>query len=84
MNTVIGVLVFLILMPLVIGWIGSWEVTIGIELNRLNSPFYKLGLFSQRYMLEDGGVEDEFTIGLFFVNLTFVFWSAPAPSDEEE
>lgn len=82
MNIVIFALVFLILVPLVSGYINSMEVTIGIELNVFNSPFYKIGLFSQRYVLEDGSVEDEFTIGLFFINLTFVFWSAPIPSDE--
>jgi len=83
MNIVIVVLVFLSLVSLVYGWISSWEVTIGIELNRLNSPFYKIGIFSQRYTLEDGSVEDEFTIGLFFINLTFVFWKGDVPYEED-
>jgi hypothetical protein len=43
-----------------------------------------LGLFSQRYTLEDESVEDEFVIGLFFINVVFVFWKTTIPMDEEE
>lgn len=84
MNIVIFALVFLISVPLVSGYINSMEVTIGIELNVFNSPFYKIGIFSQRYTLEDGSVEDEFTIGLFFINLSFVFWKGDVPYEEDE
>jgi hypothetical protein len=49
-------------------------VTFGLELNKLNSPFFKLGLFSDRFTLEDGSVEDEIVIGLFFINVVIVFW----------
>lgn len=84
MNIVIVVLVFLCLVSLVYGWIGSMEMTIGIELNTLRTPYFKVGIFSQRYTLEDGSVEDEFVIGLFFINVLFVFWKEGFLSDEEE
>jgi len=84
MNIVIVVLVFLCLVSLIYGWIGSMEMTIGIELNTLRTPYFKFGLFSQRYTLEDESVEDEFVIGLFFINVVFVFWKTTIPMDEEE
>jgi hypothetical protein len=45
-----------------------------LEINKLNSPFYKLGIFSERYTLTDGSTEDEIVIGLFFVNISIVFY----------
>lgn len=71
---IIYVFLFLFVLSIVCGFIGSVEMTIGIELNTLRSPFFKIGLFSQRYTLEDGSVEDEIVIGLFFVNVVMVFW----------
>jgi hypothetical protein len=68
------VLLFLLVLSIVCGYIGSVEMTIGIEINTLMSPFFKIGLYSQRYTLEDGSVEDEIVIGLFFINVVMVFW----------
>jgi len=84
MDIVIVVLVFLCLVSLIYGWIGSMEMTFGIELNTLRTPYFKFGIFSQRYTLEDESVEDEFVIGLFFINVVFVFWKTTIPMDEEE
>lgn len=71
---IIFVLVFLFIVSVISGFIGSEEFTIGLELNTLRSPFFKIGLHSQRYTLEDGSVEDEVVIGLFFINVVIVFW----------
>ena len=54
--------------------IGSQEITFALEFDTLNSPFYKLGIFSERFTLSDGSSEDEIVIGLFFVNIIIVFW----------
>jgi hypothetical protein len=78
---VLYALLVLLFISLIAGYIGSEEMTIGLELNTLRSPFFKIGLFSQRYTLEDGSVEDEVVIGLFFVNVVMVFWKTV---DEEE
>jgi len=72
-------LVFLVIVALVFGYINSEEMTIGLEVNTLRTQFYKLGVVSQRYTLEDGSVEDELVIGLFFVNVVIVFWK---PNEE--
>jgi hypothetical protein len=74
MTILIGAIVILLVISIVYALIGSSELTFGLELNTLQSPFYKLGLFFQRYTLEDGTVEDELTIGLFFVNIVIVAW----------
>lgn len=71
---IIYVLLFLLFLSIVCGFIGSEEFTIGLELNTLRSPFFKIGMYSQRYTLEDGSVEDEIVIGLFFINVVIVFW----------
>lgn len=71
---IIFVLVFLLVISVVSGYIGSEEMTFGLELNTLKSPFFKIGLYSQRYTLEDGSIEDEVVIGLFFINVVIVFW----------
>ena len=71
---IIFVLVFLFIVSVISGFIGSEEFTIGLELNMLRSPFFKIGMYSQRYTLEDGSVEDEVVIGLFFINVVIVFW----------
>lgn len=71
---IIFVLVFLFIVSVISGFIGSEEFTIGLELNTLRSPFFKIGMYSQRYTLEDGSVEDEVIIGLFFINVVIVFW----------
>ena len=74
MTILIGAIVILLVISIVYALIGSSELSFGLELNTLQSPFYKLGLFFQRYTLEDGTVEDELTIGLFFVNIVIVAW----------
>lgn len=74
MNVVMLVLIGLTVMPFVIGWWTCHEMTIGIEINRFNSPFYKMGVFSERYRLPEDQIEDELTIGLFFINIVFTFW----------
>jgi hypothetical protein len=71
---IIYALLVLLFISLIAGYIGSEEMTIGLELNTLRSPFFKIGLYSQRYTLEDGSVEDEIVIGLFFINVVMVFW----------
>lgn len=74
MTILIGAIVILLVISIVYALIGSSELTFGLELNTLQSPFYKLGIFFQRYTLEDGTVEDELVIGLFFVNIVIVAW----------
>ena len=67
-------LVFLIVLALVMGFSGCHQVDISLEINTFQSPFYKIGIFSDRHLLQDGSVEDEVVIGLLFVNIVVVFW----------
>ncbi len=62
---------------LISGAIGSREMSFELAFNRLNSPFFKIGIFSDRFTLEDDTYEDEVSICFFFVNLTFIFWKVP-------
>jgi hypothetical protein len=74
MIILLGAVVILLVISVVYAFIGSIELSFGLELNTLHTPFYKLGMYFQRFTLEDGTVEDEFTIGLFFVNIVIVAW----------
>lgn len=74
MNIVLLSIGVLLSISLIHGWMGCNDVTFGLEINLLNSPFYKLGIFSERYNLEDGSVEDEIIIGLFLININIIFW----------
>jgi hypothetical protein len=67
-------LVFLIVLALVMGFRGCHQVDVALEINTFQSPFYKIGIFSDRHLLQDGSVEDEVVIGLLFVNIVVVFW----------
>lgn len=66
--------VFLIALALVMGFRGCHQVDIALEINTFQSPFYKIGIFSDRHLLQDGSVEDEVVIGLLFVNIVVLFW----------
>ncbi len=68
-----GIIVLLVI-SLFFGFVGSREMSFGIEINTWNSPFFKLGIVSERYSLEDGSVEDEIAICLLFVHFVIVFW----------
>jgi len=72
---IIGVL-FVLVLALLMGFIGCSQVDVALEINTFQSPFYKIGIFSDRHSLEDGSFEDEVVIGLFFVNVVFVFWKS--------
>lgn len=74
MIILIAAIVILLVISVVCALIDSIELTFGLELNTLHSPYYKLGLSFQRFTLEDGTVEDELVIGLFFINLIVVAW----------
>lgn len=79
---VVYCLLFLLILSIVCGAIDSLEITFAFEFNRLNSPFYRIGLSSERHILSDGSSEDEIVIGLFFVNIVIVFWKE-APIEED-
>lgn len=66
--------VFLITLALVMGFRGCHQMDIALEINTFQSPFYKIGIFSDRHILEDGSIEDEVVVGLLFVNIVVVFW----------
>lgn len=74
MSVVLISLAVLVFISFVAAYVQCQEMLIGFELNLLNSPFYKIGIFSERFYLPDNQIEDELTIGLFLVNITITFW----------
>jgi hypothetical protein len=74
MNIIIIALVVLIVISLLSGFIGSREMSLGIEINKWSTPFFKLGLTSERFSLDDGSVEDEIGVHLLFISFVVIFW----------
>lgn len=66
-------LVFLFIVAFVSGYRDCYEFSIGVELNTLATHCYRIGITSERFVLEDG-IEDEIYIGLFFVNIVITFY----------
>lgn len=65
----------LVAYPIIWGIVDSDDIEIQIELKNLSSPYYKFGLEFVRFELDDEEyIEEEFTIGLFIVNLVFIFY----------
>lgn len=76
MYIISGIYVMLLVMSVYNGHRGHIKTQLIIELNNFSSCYYSIGLFyfrhpdikGQEYFIE------EFTIGLFFINLNFVFY----------
>lgn len=81
MMIVIIALGVLLMISLISGFVGCKEMNIGLEFNLFNSPFYKIGVFSERYYLPENQIEDEIIIGLFFVNIVINFWKTEEDGD---
>lgn len=74
-----GLIILLVLVPAIIASWGCEYVTFDVELNRLNSAYYKLGITFQTYQITDEitmeSVDvDDLTIGLFFLNVSFKWY----------
>jgi hypothetical protein len=65
---------FIVVVPIGVAIVYSDEVTLGLELNLLQKPFFRIGIMSERYYLADGSVEDELSIGLLFINIVMIFY----------
>ena len=73
----IGVLlVFLLLligMALGVGFYKTEDVSIELSVKDWNSVFFQLGIQFVEHTLEDGSIEQELSIHLFFFNVILIF-----------
>ena len=67
------VLVITVLIPLIKGFSNHKGFDILLEFKLYSNPYYNIGISFIAYPEEDH-VEEEFTIGLFFINLVIVFY----------
>jgi hypothetical protein len=71
-----GFLWFLVMMNVIAlckGFYKNGGFDVLLEFKLLSNPYYNIGMSFIAYPEEDH-VEEEFTIGLFFVNLVIVFY----------
>lgn len=75
--SIVFIIVFLILMSIVCGFMGFDDFELSIEIKTYNNPYFDLGMsFSGEEVIdEEGGdtLEECFVIGLFFINVVFIF-----------
>ena len=71
-----GFLWFLVMMNVIAlckGFYKNGGFDVLLELKLLSNPYYNIGMSFIAYPEEDH-VEEEFTLGLFFINLVIVFY----------
>lgn len=65
----------MIVISLVVGRIDSLYIDISLEIKYLSNPYYEIGLSFREHGTEDPEyIEQEFIIGLFFINFVFTFY----------
>lgn len=75
MNMMLGFLLLMIVSSLVIGLINMLSVDISIEFKMFSHPYFHIGVFFNEFTTEDPEfVEQELKIGLFIINIVFVFY----------
>ncbi len=74
MEYIVIILMGILCLPLIFGSSNSFQIDFLIELKDFSNPFYRIGIFFDRQYTWEGHIEDEFTIGLFFVNFSFIFY----------
>jgi len=66
-------IVLLVALAIGFGWWKSEDFEIAIEVNTFTGPSFTIGVISARYYTSEE-IQDEITIGLFFVNFVFTFF----------
>lgn len=74
MEYIVIILMGILCLPLIMGWYRSQQIDFVIEFKNFNNPYYRLGIFFDRFYNEAGYVEEELIVGLFFVNFSFIFY----------
>lgn len=68
-------LVITVAIPLIKGFSNHKGFDILLEFKLYSNPYYNIGISFIAYPEEDH-IEEEFTLGLFFINLVIVFYKA--------
>ena len=70
---VIVFIVLVVFVSFIYGFYNMDEFELEVELKLLNNPYYRIGVYFEKYVIEDVIVE-EISIGLFFVNINLLFY----------
>lgn len=70
---VLGSIGFMLLTSIYVGWRGSVQVDIMIELKNLYNNWFHLGMSYNRVDNEEC-IQEELIVGLFFINFVVVFF----------
>lgn len=70
---VLGSIGFMLLTSIYVGWRGSVQVDIMVELKNLSNNWFHLGMSYNR-VDNDECIQEELIVGLFFINFIVVFF----------
>lgn len=67
------ILLFLLILALCYGFIGSYEFDFVLEIKLFSNPYYAIGVSLNKHYIDEQYYVDEVVIGLFFINIILVF-----------
>jgi hypothetical protein len=70
---VLGSIGFMLLTSIYVGWRGSVQIDIMVELKNLSNNWFHLGMSYNR-VDNDECIQEELIVGLFFINFIVVFF----------
>ena len=70
---VLGSIGFMLLTSIYVGWRGSVQIDIMVELKNLSNNWFHLGMSYNR-VDNDECIQEELIVGLFFINFVVVFF----------
>lgn len=74
MNSLLLFIFLIVLITIVFGCINVLRVNLIFEIKKYNNPYYSIGISFVEYNGEhEGHIDQEFIIGLFFINVIIQF-----------
>ena len=70
---VLGSIGFMLLTSIYVGWRGSVQIDVIVELKNLSNNWFHLGMSYNR-VDNDECIQEELIVGLFFINFVVVFF----------
>lgn len=74
MNVLLMFIGLLIVLSICIGVYRYVEIDVEIAVKQWDSPYYQFGISFVQHTLEDGNIEEELSLNMFFFNVNVIFY----------
>ena len=78
MMIIMFVVLFLIVLAISYGFIGSYGFDFILEIKKFSNPYYSIGIYLSKHYVDEDEYVDEVVIGMFFINIVLVFYKFDA------